>query len=72
MAEGRARRSRTDSKRRTPTRADRKLQRWIDLIGALLCRHYGATFEELAREVPAYAASRDPRARERMFEGDKG
>lgn len=58
-------------RRSRPTPSDRKLQRWVDLIAALLCRHYGATFEELAREVPAYAADRNRGARERMFERDK-
>jgi proteasome accessory factor B len=33
-----------------------KLQRWIDLIAALLSRHYPASFDELARDVPEYAA----------------
>ncbi len=32
-----------------------KLQRWIDLIAALLDRRKPATFDELARDVPAYA-----------------
>ncbi len=32
-----------------------KLQRWVDLIAALLDRRKPATFEELARDVPAYA-----------------
>ncbi|MBA3559151.1 MAG: WYL domain-containing protein [Gemmatimonadaceae bacterium] len=49
-----------------------KIQRWIDLLAALLRRKYPATFEELAREVPAYADSRQARdARTRMFERDK-
>jgi predicted DNA-binding transcriptional regulator YafY len=49
-----------------------KLQRWTDLIAALLRRHYAATFEELARDVPAYAdPSRKKDAIMRMFERDK-
>jgi predicted DNA-binding transcriptional regulator YafY len=32
-----------------------KLQRWVDLIAALLARSLPATFEDLARAVPAYA-----------------
>jgi len=34
-----------------------KLQRWVDLLAALLDRRHAATFEELAREVPEYALS---------------
>jgi proteasome accessory factor B len=49
-----------------------KVQRWTDLLAALLLRHYPVPFEELARDVPAYS---DPRqqhsARMRMFERDK-
>ncbi|MFN2326832.1 MAG: helix-turn-helix transcriptional regulator [Gemmatimonadales bacterium] len=49
-----------------------KTQRWVDLIAALLRRHYAASFEELARDVPGY---QDPdqqfEARRRMFERDK-
>jgi predicted DNA-binding transcriptional regulator YafY len=33
-----------------------KLQRWMDLLAALLARRTPATFDELAREVPAYDA----------------
>lgn len=32
-----------------------KLQRWTDLLASLLRGHYAATFEELAKDVPAYA-----------------
>lgn len=49
-----------------------KTQRWVDLIAALLRRHYAASFEELARDVPGY---QDPdqqfESRRRMFERDK-
>lgn len=49
-----------------------KIQRWIDLLAALLRRKYPATFEELAGEVPSYANPAQARdARARMFERDK-
>jgi proteasome accessory factor B len=54
-----------------------KLQRWIDLLAALLRRRFPATFDELAREVPAYHAAladgsdKAMEALERMFERDK-
>jgi predicted DNA-binding transcriptional regulator YafY len=49
-----------------------KLQRWTDLIAALLRRHYPATFEELAKDVPAYSVTSKKRdAVMRMFERDK-
>lgn len=48
-----------------------KIQRWIDLLAALLRRRYPATFEELIRDVPAYAGDQSPDARRRMFERDK-
>lgn len=35
---------------------DAKLQRWIDLLAALLVRLHPATFEELAKDVPEYQA----------------
>src|SRR5688500_15007232 len=49
-----------------------KLQRWTDLIAALLRRNYPVTFEDLSRDVPAY--QRPDKKREvimRMFERDK-
>ncbi len=49
-----------------------KLQRWTDLIAALLRRNYPVTFEDLSRDVPAYqnpAKKKD--AIMRMFERDK-
>ena len=49
----------------------KKLQRWIDLLAALLSRRFPATFRELARDVPAYMASKSEDARMRMFERDK-
>jgi proteasome accessory factor B len=51
--------------------ADAKLQRWIDLLAALLRRHYGATFEELRSAVPAYGRDADEATIARMFERDK-
>ena len=49
-----------------------KLQCWTDLIAALLRRHYVATFEELARDIPAYSdTSKKHDAIMRMFERDK-
>lgn len=49
-----------------------KLQRWTDLIAALLRRTYAATFEELARDVPAHADESKKRDTVmRMFERDK-
>ena len=37
-------------------RGSRKLQRWVDLLAALLGRTMPVTFEELARDVPEYRA----------------
>jgi proteasome accessory factor B len=49
-----------------------KLQRWVDLLGALLSRRFPATFEELRRDVPAYRRERDtPASVKRTFERDK-
>lgn len=49
-----------------------KVQRWIDLIAALLRRYYPVTFEQIAAEVPAYANDAQAHdARMRMFERDK-
>ena len=49
----------------------KKLQRWIDLLAALLGRRYPATFRELAKDVPAYMTDKSESARMRMFERDK-
>ena len=49
-----------------------KVQRWIDLLAALLRRKYPASLEELAREVPGYDGRQSPDAFRRMFERDKG
>ncbi len=49
-----------------------KLQRWTDLIAALLRRSFPATFEDLARDVPAYQNPEKKKdAVMRMFERDK-
>lgn len=47
-----------------------KLQRWIDLVAALLERRYGITLAELREEVPGYATGRAESVR-RTFERDK-
>jgi hypothetical protein len=57
--------------------ASPKVQRWIDLLAALLGHRMPVTFEELARDVPAYLtdgsiANGNPSATlNRMFERDK-
>lgn len=55
-----------------------KLQRWVDLLAALLGRRVPLTFDELAREVPAYARAvapdcppKDRASIKRAFERDK-
>jgi proteasome accessory factor B len=49
-----------------------KLQRWLDLLAALLRHHYPVTFEQLITEVPAYAArGQKEESRRRTFERDK-
>lgn len=54
------------------SRAPSKLQRWIDLLAALLARNYAVSAGELMRDVPAYAAARSTDAAlMRMFERDK-
>ncbi|MGH7617897.1 MAG: helix-turn-helix transcriptional regulator [Gemmatimonadaceae bacterium] len=51
--------------------ADAKLQRWIDLLAALLRARYGVTLDELQGEVPAYGRDASRETIERMFERDK-
>ncbi len=54
------------------SKAAPKIQRWIDLLAALLARRWPTTFEELIRDVPAYAAGdQSHETRRRMFERDK-
>lgn len=49
-----------------------KLQRWTDLLAALLRRNFAVDVDTLRREVPAYAdPSRSRDALMRMFERDK-
>ena len=49
-----------------------KLQRWTDLLAALLRHHYPATFEELAKDIPSYSSETKKKdAVMRMFERDK-
>ena len=47
-----------------------KLQRWIDLLAALLRRHYAVPFEDIAADVPAYQQGEKESIR-RRFERDK-
>lgn len=52
--------------------ANDKLVRWIDLIAALLRRRFAVSFDELARDVPAYVHEGPPSdTLQRMFERDK-
>ena len=59
------------------SRTSSKVQRWIDVLTALLSHTYPQTFAELARGVPGYLADRsvangEPSASlKRMFERDK-
>ena len=48
-----------------------RVRRLIDLLAALLRRRYRATFEDLYREVPAYAEAPSRDATLRTFERDK-
>jgi proteasome accessory factor B len=54
---------------------DAKLQRWIDLLAALLGHRYGVTFAELKALVPGYGEGegngKDAATLARMFERDK-
>src|SRR5690242_3117055 len=62
----------TRASRVSPPPNAAKVQRWIDLLAALLVRRYPASFEELARDVPAYDASgKSSAAVMRMYERDK-
>jgi proteasome accessory factor B len=57
--------------------SDKKTQRWIDLLAALLSYHYPVTFEALARDVPAYDLTKAEGDKtkiasiKKMFERDK-
>ena len=49
-----------------------KLQRWMDLLAALLRRHAPVSLEELCDDVPAYGRLRSKTAAlRRSFERDK-
>ena len=49
-----------------------KIQRWIDLLAALLRRNGAISFEELTADVPAYQGPEaSSETRRRMFERDK-
>jgi predicted DNA-binding transcriptional regulator YafY len=48
-----------------------KLQRWIDLLAALLAHRMPVSFAELRSEVPGYSAGAGAATCERMFERDK-
>ncbi|HET7602597.1 MAG TPA: WYL domain-containing protein [Gemmatimonadales bacterium] len=50
--------------------AGSKLQRWMDLLAALLRRHYPVTFDEVRQDVPAYTSGA-PESVRRKFERDK-
>jgi len=47
-----------------------KIQRWVDLLAALLAHRMPLTFEQIAKDVPGYAGKAKA-ARKRMFERDK-
>jgi predicted DNA-binding transcriptional regulator YafY len=54
------------------TTSEQKLQRWVDLLAALLIRHLPATFDELAADVPGYDVAHAQRESVlRTFERDK-
>jgi proteasome accessory factor B len=48
-----------------------KIQRWIDLLAALLRRRFPITLEEITDEVPAYRQGKGKETLRRMFERDK-
>jgi len=54
------------------TTSEQKLQRWVDLLAALLLRQRHASFDELAKDVPGYDLARGQRdSVMRTFERDK-
>jgi predicted DNA-binding transcriptional regulator YafY len=54
------------------TTGEQKLQRWVDLLAALLIRHRHAPFDELAKDVPGYDLAHGQRESVlRTFERDK-
>ena len=52
-------------------RPSSKIQRWIDLLAALLRRRFPVSLEELSREVPGYLIAKNKVALRRTFERDK-
>ena len=48
-----------------------KLQRWVDLLAALLRRHAPVSLEEMKADVPEYLGASNLAALRRMFERDK-
>ena len=57
---------------RSLTTSEKKLQRWVDLLAALLIRQRHATFDELAKDVPGYDLANSQRESVlRTFERDK-
>jgi predicted DNA-binding transcriptional regulator YafY len=48
-----------------------KIQRWIDLLAALLRRRFPVPLEELARDIPGYTLGQNKAALRRTFERDK-
>jgi predicted DNA-binding transcriptional regulator YafY len=57
---------------RSLTTSEKKLQRWVDLLAALLVRQRHATFDELAKDVPGYDLANAQRESVlRTFERDK-
>lgn len=48
-----------------------KLQRWIDLVAALLSHRYGVTAEQLRTQVPGYGGGAAKASIDRSFERDK-
>lgn len=54
------------------SKSEQKLQRWVDLLAALLTRQRYATFEDLAKDVPGYDVANDQHdSVMRTFERDK-
>jgi len=57
---------------RSLTTSEQKLQRWVDLLAALLIRQRHAPFDELAKDVPGYDVANAQRdSVMRTFERDK-
>jgi len=57
---------------RSLTPSEQKLQRWVDLLAALLIRHLPADFDTLAADVPGYDIAHGARESVlRTFERDK-